>query len=324
MRTETITVARNSLLQIDTGVERRLLYLAAGGDLGCSLGLFWHVCDSFYLVDPEYGGSINYDGMINKLALGQADYMLGMRVAAEAVEEGFWEAKSALSGRRYHVFDVREPNVKKRLCFVSAGSTAWLKSTATRYNVVLNKDYAGISPGVDDDYPYHKVWALINRNGIYGETIGAARSNERYDFAKYRFLGFHPLIKVVSDTRAQVGFGQGLILFQKKNSSGEDDYRKQESSMQGLDKFLQDFLGIFPALCDFGPSCIEGEVLYAGLYDLMVNGGLSNWNALVSDRRFWDWLVTVLPEAYANTSQDLLRDICAALQMDSWGGWTSK
>lgn len=319
MRTERLSNARNALLRVNTGVERRLLYLAAGDDLGCSLWLFWHKCDSFYLVDPEMGKGIKYDTLISHLSSGMASYMPGVRLAVENYEEGLWE--SALPGRRYHVYDPRTPNIRKRLCLVCAGSTLWLNSTTSHYNVVLNKDYAGITDSVDSDYPYEEVWGRLNENGIFGETIGAARSGEDYNFAKYRYLGLMPLMKVLSDTGERMGFGSGLVLFQKQNADNTAEFLKKTRNLESVSKMLDDILGAFVIMGDVSPEAIKDDKDYSGLYDLMTTQGISNWNTLSQDRRFNDWLIGRLARQNVRISLDVLLDMIARFKISTWGSW---
>lgn len=319
MQTVKISAARGHLLSVDTGIERRLLYLASGNDVGCSLGLFWHKCDSFYLVDPEFGKGIQYDGVVDQLASGTAGYMLGVEVLAASYEDGYWE--SVFPGRRYHIYMKGAPSVKKRLCLVCAGSNDWLSSTTSHYNVVLDKDYAGIQGSVDDDYPYERVWGRLNRNGIFGETIGSGRSDEVNGFANYRYRGFEPLIKVISDTGDQIGFGSGLVLFQKRCDGDEEFFKGRKSALEAIFRIVKEKLDIFPIMMDYGPSAIEGEQAYAELHNLMTQAGITNWNTLSTDPRFADWLISQLPPQYAQINRQLLVDIVSPLKLGSWGGW---
>ncbi|EGL6851263.1 hypothetical protein IMU39_004222 [Salmonella enterica] len=317
METLTITNAQNHLLKVDTGILRRLLYLASGSDVGCSLGLFWSKCDSFYLVDPEFGKSIQYDSIIEQLRSGTAGYMEGCRILVESYQEGRWV--SAFPGRRYYVYMDGMPSVKKRLYFVCAGSNAWLSSTTSHYSVVLNKDYAGIENSDDRDYPYERVWGRLNQNGIFGETIGPGRSDEASDFASYRYRGLMPLIKVTRGTGEQLGFASGLVLFQKQHNGSEEFFIRCKSQLEAIYKIFEDKFEIF--MMDFGPSAIKGNKDYAELHSLMTQPDISNWQILSTDKRFADWLISQLPPEYAQIDPKLLFDILSPLQFGTWGNW---
>lgn len=319
METQRLSVARNTLLRVYSGVERRMLYLAAGNDLGCSLWLFWHKCDAFYLVDPEMGKGVNYDTLINELTQGTAPHMPGVRLAVDGYEEGFWE--NALPGRRYHVYDPRTPNIRKRLCFVCAGTTDWLRSTTSRYNVVLCKDYMGITEGPDSNFPYDEVWGRLNHHGIFGETIGADRSGEESDFAKYRYLGFRSFLKVIGDDDRPLGFGAGLVLFRKENDANTAAFSRGIHNLERVTRLAKGIFSPFLGECDFSPDAIKDKAGYAGLFDLMTNKGIGNWNALYEDGRFENWLVEFMAGQGVTIDLDLLFDMIGPLKIKAWGGW---
>jgi hypothetical protein len=305
---------------LNTGVNRRLLYLASGDDVGCSVGLFWNICDSFYLVDPELGKGIRYDDVAGTLSAGR-HYLSGMKVVStDAPEEGVWDR--VVPGRRYLVNKSTEPHVKKRLCFASSGTTTWLSSTNTRYNVAINKDYAGITADVDSAFPYDDVWGVLNQGGIYCETIGGARSNGRYGFAKYRYLGFDPLFEVVTDGDLKIGFGDGFWLFQKTVDGDAGYFRGKHRELDEILEGLTGKLDIFAEAGDFTTKPIKDKAEYSDLLGLMNNAQNKTWGHLSASADFADWLRAQLPAKYANISNNLVFDLLSARRVDTWGPYT--
>ncbi len=138
MVSRTLSQIRSDLATVETGANRRLLYPASGDDVGCSVGLFWPVCDSFYLVDPHFGKGIDVGDTLRSMAAGTANYMTGMRVISDG---GVRLAFDGVPGTRYQVWLEGQPGIKKRLCFIDSTTDFWLEKTTTRYNVILNKDY---------------------------------------------------------------------------------------------------------------------------------------------------------------------------------------
>jgi hypothetical protein len=313
MPPRTITDARAYLLNVNTGVNRRLLYPASGDDVGCSVGLFWNVCDSFYLVDPY----LNYDLALDHLSKG-SHYMSGMRVVAtDAPEEGLWDR--AVPGRRYQVSWTTSPHIRKRLCFANCGTTIWLASTNTRYNVAICKDYAGITGNADNDFPYETVWGLLNRYGIFAETIGAARSNVRFGFAKYQYLGFDPMFEVVTDDDKRIGFGDGFWLFQKMVDGDAGYHRGKGVELGEILQALTAKLDIFAEELDFTREAIKGKQAYAGLLNLMESIPNKTWGHLSASAEFADWLITQIPQKYAHIHRNLVFDLLAARRLETWG-----
>ncbi len=317
MPKKTISTARNYLLRYDTGVNRRLLYLAAGADVGCSLGLFWNICDSFYLVDPGYGTSINLTIIMASLKAGTAGYMPGMKIISDGGTQGTFDG---VPGCRFQVWREGNPHVRKRLCFVKSGSKIWLDSTTTHYNVVINKDYAGFE-GVDADYPYTRVWSRLNYRGIFCETIAEGRSSETYGFATYQYRGFAPLFEVTRDTGVQLGFGNGFHLFQKGNNGNLAYYEEKRLELSAILGAIKEKLDIFATMIDFGPSAIEGEEGYEELHGLMSHAPKKNWKDFSKTGGFVRWLVAQLPARYSTVSGNLIFDVIGCLRIGTWGGW---
>lgn len=308
----TLTVARARLLEIDTGVNRRLLYLASGHDVGCSVGLFWHKCDSFYLVDPHHSITLT----LETLERG-ADHMSGMRVQhSPGAEQGYWDG--IVAGHRYQVWTDTHPSVTKRLCFASSGSGTWLASTNTHYNVAIAKDYAGFENSPDANFPYTQVWDKLNYRGIFAETIGSARSNARYDFAKYRHLGFTPLFNVLNDSGKQVGFNDGLWLFQKADDANAAHYEARQAELDDMQEEVNAIFDIFIGEADFGRGAIANSAPHAGLFALMNNAPLNRWSALAETNDFADWVKSALPPKYRNISRALAFELVAALRPATW------
>lgn len=316
-----ISNARGRLLDYDTGVNRRLLYLASGDDVGCSLGLFWHKCDSFYLVDPFFGKKISYDAILKSLQAGTAGYMPGMKVLSGELESGLWDGTQP--GRRYQVWLDGNPQVKKRLCFVAAGTNAWLNSTTTHYNVVINKDYAGITGDIDDDYPYEEVWGRLNHKGIFCETMASGRSSEKYGFAAYQYRGFTPLFEVTEDTGKDIGFGNGFQLFQKSVVASSHDHKVKTKDVNDLRDAVNKIFNVFLESFVFDPSAIKGKKEYKGLYDLMTDKKqIKRWDKLSESEAFIDWLFTMLHPRFSDIPKELLFDIMEPLKIGTWGSWT--
>ncbi|GAB3440658.1 hypothetical protein [Insolitispirillum peregrinum] len=244
MRTYKLSEAAARLNGGNFGVNRRLLYLAAGDDLSSSVGLFWHLCDSFYLVDPFYGKGISYASLVEQLTSGFND-MKTLRLEIVSEETGYWEG--ACPGRRFHVRLKGSPprTPTRRVCFAACGTTEWLLRTATGYNVVLNKDYAGITDSSDSDYPYSETWGLLDTGGIFAETIGVGRGSDATGFCQYRYRGFDPLFKVSRDTGAQLGFSGGLTLFQKVRPGNKSTYEGIEAEIDKIEKEMNAICGPF-------------------------------------------------------------------------------
>ncbi|WP_169741247.1 hypothetical protein [Andreprevotia chitinilytica] len=324
--TVTLSAAKEKLLKIDTGVERRLLYLGAGEDLGCSLGLFWDKCDSFYLVDPLYKVTreTGYSRMITKLAEGSVTYLEGIRITASPAEIGQWANYFAMPGRRYQVEWEGAPGLFKRLCFVEAGDGAWLTSTNCHYNVVLNKDWAG--SGVPQDFPYETVWGRLNRHGIYAETLAPARASAETDFGAYRFRGFEPLYKVTENSGNQIGNNDGLHFFQKTIDADTAYYEAKKKELGSPFEDLYERLRVdFLIAGDYGPDAVKGKPGYDGLLKLM--SGLTpprdKWVFLIAMPEFAEWLVSQLPPQYAKINPRFLLDRLSGLGMENWGPFES-
>lgn len=317
MNTLKIGNARSALGEVYTGQLRRLFYPAAGDDVGTSMGLFWNVCDSFYLIDPEYGKGISYDTILESLPKG-ARYMEDLKVEVLQEDRGYWEG--AHLGRRYHVYAPEEPWKMKRLCFAACGTREWLNATRTHYNVVVLKDYAGFD-GRDADFPYEEAWGRLNRYGIFAETIGAGRTIEASNFASYRFRGFQPLFRVCSNGGEQIGFGDGLCLFQKTSNGDAQSYARLEQELGELRTEVQKVFSPFAIMADYSPAAIEDEVGYEGLYHLMTTAEAKNWYIFSASPAFREWFQNVLESKGFIVDLDMLVELLAPLRMDSWGGW---
>ncbi len=233
-------------------------------------------------------------------------------------ETGYWAGSQY--GRRYPVWLKGQPGVQKRLCFAACGTKEWLASTNTNYNAIVLKDYAGIIGG-DEEFPYADAWGRLNHKGVFAETIGRGRASWASGFARYRYRGFSPLFEVRSDGDAQIGFGEGLQVFQKSDASNEGEYRARERRLDALGRTLQDLMGVFPIMCDYSPVAIQDEPEYAGLHALMTEGSVRTWSALAASDSFLSWVRSRLSEGHQGVSNDLTRDLLAPLDLANWGGW---
>jgi hypothetical protein len=320
IRSERIDVVRTELLKIDTGTEKRLFYPAAGDDVGCSVGLFWQKCDAFYLIDTQFGLGIQYDHVMAKLAGGIDRYMAGLQIESDGkYEEGAWEG--SCRGRRYQVWQKGQPKIRKRLCFASTGTMAWLSATpSVRYNVVLNKDYAGIDATVDDDYPETEVWGRLCLNGIYGATIGG-KSTDASDFGSFRYNGFNPLYRVTSTQGEQIGFAGGLHLFQKTVTANKANYDQSARELKQISDFLNGLFEPFLGEFDFSPKALDKKVGYEGLLKLMLNTTDTNWRTFYKSQGFKEWVTLKVKTRFPGVSWNLVLEFLMGMTIDQWGSW---
>ncbi|NVZ60899.1 hypothetical protein HX867_02270 [Pseudomonas gingeri] len=321
MDSKTLSAARTFLHSINTGANRRLFYPGSGNDVGCSVGLFWNICDSFYLIDPFHApvGQLT-SGLLAQMAQGTAGYMEGMRVAHSSYEDGFIEGSQPC--RRYQV-SLQGDLARKRLCFVTCGTNEWLDTTPNvRYNVAICKDYAGIEEGVDNDYPYAEIWGRLNRHGIFAETIGAQRSIEAFNFAKYQFYGFRPLFKVVTASNGRIGFGDGFCLFQKVDSATADDYRHRLDIMGGLAGQIIEALDPFYGADNYTPSALQHKdhvnAQNTELHKIMTEGVISNWSQLRQSPLFISWMKARIDTPI---SDELLFELLVPFRLEMLGSW---
>ena len=293
--------------------------------MGCSVGLFWNICDSFYLVDPFHGGTVKLDVLLASMGLGVAGYMEGLRITSSKYEDGFIEGSQP--ARRYSVSRQGEPQVK-RLSFVTCGTSQWLKTTpSVKYSVAICKDYEGITGASDQKYPHEEIWGRLNRHGIFAETIGAARSNEAFDFAKYKFYGFTPLFKVTKEDGDQIGFGAGLCLFQKNDSATKEAYCIKTAYLEDIEVRINAALYPFFGELVYGPSALEDETYvkdpsYIALHKIMTEQGINTWTGLHDAPQFLAWLRTRLSGGGMGVGDDLLFEFLAPFKFEMLGGWS--
>ncbi|MEM7190189.1 MAG: hypothetical protein AAF439_11310 [Pseudomonadota bacterium] len=331
---KTYSTARNEFALMDTGADKRLCYPAAGSDVGMSLWLFWNNCDAFYLIDPFYGDRIDMGIIMSDLAAGKATYMAGQKVLSKLDVDGTFDG---VTGRRYLVWLESAPEIKKRLCFIKCGTEAWLsatKTTGTRYNIVLNKDYAGF----EGNYPYLDLWGLLRTNGIFCETLGSTRTNEANDFAKYRAYGLTPLFKVVKDESLdQIGFADGFHAFQKTIRAEQPFYAVTGDSFAQIQKQVEAIFGFILFLTSYSEKDFK-EYVEEEKDDhiralLPVIAKFSNWKQIYDSQEFADWFVarlrttsaaghlgTILRAAHGSvTTPKLVKDLLSKFQIPAWG-----
>ncbi len=321
MESKTLSAARDFLHSVNTGANRRLFYPASGNDVGCSVGLFWNVCDSFYLIDPVYGSPEELTALLEEMRLGTKGYMEGMRITSSAYEDGFIEGSQPC--RRYSVSRMGEVAVK-RLCFVKCGTTTWLQTTPqVRYNVAICKDYAGINNDQDDNYPYAQVWGRLNRNGIFAHTLAWAFSSEEFDFAIYRAYGFTPLFKVTTDAGDAIGFGDAYCLFQKNDSATEQDYQRRMADIELMKVAVYEALEPFVGNNNYSLGALKHEdyvkdVSFGALHTLMSSLPSRRWRDLQGSPLFLTWLRARLP---APASDALIFDLLTRYRLKFMGDW---
>lgn len=294
----TLSQIRTSLATMDTGANRRLLYPACGDDVGCSVGLFWPVCDSFYLVDPHFGKGIDIQGTLAAMAAGTANYMQGLRIRSD---EGRRKTFDGVPGTLYQVWLDAQPAHKKRLCFIDSTTENWLKSTTTRYNVIISKDYDGITG--DSDFPYVTVWDRLNSNGIFAETIGDARTSVEFDFIKYRCRGFVPLCKALTDANQTIGFANGLHLFQKRCHFHTSEYSAVDASIKvvtdAVNALLADFvLSTIASVAADMENSLSVRTRAQELGQQMVLANITTWAAAEGNDAFLSWMYKHLRRDY--------------------------
>ncbi|GLQ98053.1 hypothetical protein [Dyella mobilis] len=295
MVNRTLSQIRSDLATMTTGANRRLLYPASGDDVGCSVGLFWSICDSFYLIDPYFGKGIDVKGALKAMAEGSANYMTGMRVASDG---GTRLKFDGVPGTEYQVWLESQPSIKKRLCFIDSNTDTWLEKTTTRYNVILNKDYDGITG--NDNYPYVTAWDRLNSNGIFAETIGDGRDSGEFDFIRYRCRGFEPLCKATTEAGGQIGFASGLHLFQKRSHYHTTEYdnfdRSIETVIGAVNEIMGDFMGDTALVTDVSREGATAGVRQRAAELLVVFNGTTtkNWASVEKNPAFVDWLYRCL------------------------------
>lgn len=318
-----LSQSRTLLAESPAGVDRRLLYPASGNDVGCSVGLFWNICDSFYLVDPVVSKEA-LESALDDMRQGKAKYMEGMFIESDPGTPGLFDG---VKGVRYQVWRRGEPSVRKRLCFIGCGTNQWLDDTTTRYNVIVNKDYEGISGDKDSEFPYTRIWERLNTGGIFGETLGDARTSTEMDCLAYRCRGFEPLWRVTGEKGEQIGFASGLHLLRKVTAYHPTRYASLEATFAKLGPLAQQPLLSVMNYDEFAKGLepiVEAHKKTSG----------ATWGSLGKSPAFLGWLstwietsepalwkaITQLNQATGTTlPAEILAEQLKPLKLETWG-----
>lgn len=316
-------------LQTDNNTgSSRLLYLAAGEDLGCSLVLFWNFCNSFYLVDPLYANPDSCQSIVEKLRNGNGAYMQG----EQFIITGFTPILvGKIVALKYTVAKAsNKDGIKTKVLYLFPCGTQEFFDALTandkqygadrKFDVAINKDYEGIDNAGDSDYPYAKVWGRLWKGGIYCETIGDGRSTEATDFAIYRHYGFDPMFRIESQGN-QIGFGNGLIAFRKTVECDAAGYNRLISA---CDQTRESIKGLFTPIVD-GNGTLQSITQYVQCYqalaNLMTNGAAGNWNALGASAEFIQWVNSNIPADDRPPNLKMVDDFIRSFKLALFGSF---